>query len=334
MIEGLREKLMEHTPGEERNLQGEPYNYKKRLDEQDRILFQKLELDPNGDEENAITETFLMKKNSRFAAVPEHVHSYIEFNYMYSGTCQEVIDGKKHILEPGQMVMIDTNTPHSIGFTGENDILINFIVDKSFFSTTVLSRLDAEQVSSQFILNALNPDNCEMNYLIFNTSASARFGRMLDELIYECLFPQAHSQDIRELLFTVLLLELATAKNIEIDTKSISKSSSVLMMALKYMEENYLDATLDSTAFYAGVSPHYLSSLIKKNTCQNFKEIIIGHKMKEAVSQLLTTERRIDEIALSVGYSNLTHFYRIFKEMYGCSPRQYRQKHGTGTKKI
>lgn len=40
-----------------------------------------------------------IKRNSRFNPVPEHVHSHIEINYVYSGKCPQHIDGKPVILK-------------------------------------------------------------------------------------------------------------------------------------------------------------------------------------------------------------------------------------------
>ena len=43
-----------------------------------------------------------IKRNSRFNPVPEHVHSHIEINYVYSGKCPQHIDGKPVILKKDQ----------------------------------------------------------------------------------------------------------------------------------------------------------------------------------------------------------------------------------------
>jgi len=32
----------------------------------------------------------------------------------------------------------------------------------------------------------------------------------------------------------------------------------------------------------------------------------------------------IDEIALNVGYENISYFYRLFKKRYGISPKKYK----------
>ncbi|WP_149094079.1 AraC family transcriptional regulator [Paenibacillus terrae] len=66
-----------------------------------------------------------MSKHHRFADMPLHNHDFIEMNYMYSGECRQVIDGREIRLEQGQICILDMNVPHSIYALGENDILVN-----------------------------------------------------------------------------------------------------------------------------------------------------------------------------------------------------------------
>lgn len=76
-----------------------------------------------------------IKKNSRFNPVPEHIHPYIEINYVYSGQCPQIIDEKPVTLMKNQVLLIDTNCPHSIEALGEEDIMISIIVKTDFCVT-------------------------------------------------------------------------------------------------------------------------------------------------------------------------------------------------------
>ena len=55
---------------------------------------------------------------------------------MYSGSCTQIINEEKTVkLEKGQVILLDTDCVHSIGNTGENDILINLLFEKEYFNT-------------------------------------------------------------------------------------------------------------------------------------------------------------------------------------------------------
>ncbi|MCC3378225.1 AraC family ligand binding domain-containing protein [Paenibacillus farraposensis] len=74
----------------------------------------------------------MLSKHHRFADMPLHNHDFIEMNYMYSGKCRQMIDGKEIGLEQGQICIIDTHVPHSIYALGENDILVNLHIEYKF----------------------------------------------------------------------------------------------------------------------------------------------------------------------------------------------------------
>ena len=46
----------------------------------------------------------------------------------------------------------------------------------------------------------------------------------------------------------------------------------------------------------------------------------------EAEKQLLYSNRSADAIAFAVGFTTMQHFYRVFREITGTSPGEYREK--------
>ena len=48
-----------------------------------------------------------ISKHRRYAEVPEHTHDFVEINYMYSGTCLQIINGERIEMEESDVVIID-----------------------------------------------------------------------------------------------------------------------------------------------------------------------------------------------------------------------------------
>ena len=46
--------------------------------------------------------------------------------------------------------------------------------------------------------------------------------------------------------------------------------------------------------------------------------------LRQAAWLLEHTRQRISDIALSVGYENVSYFHRIFQKRFGLSPKKYR----------
>ncbi len=50
-------------------------------------------------------------------------------------------------------------------------------------------------------------------------------------------------------------------------------------------------------------------------------------KIEDAKRQLRYTTKTMDEIMITLGYSDVSYFYRQFKKVEGISPGQYRKKY-------
>ena len=59
-------------------------------------------------------------------------------------------------------------------------------------------------------------------------------------------------------------------------------------------------------------------------------EYINVYRLKAAVTLLKNTFRQIIEIAGQTGFLTLSHFNRVFKSYYSCSPWNYRKRYRTG----
>ena len=49
--------------------------------------------------------------------------------------------------------------------------------------------------------------------------------------------------------------------------------------------------------------------------------------LKKAAQCLIETDESISSIAAGLKFTNRTHFYALFKEKYGVTPKEYRQIH-------
>ena len=270
--------------------------------------------------------TVTILKNERFAAVPTHIHDFIEINYMYSGSCEQSIDGKKSLLKKGQMTLIDTRTPHSLGYTEENDIMINILIGKDYLNNQFFSKLSQHNLITSFFINAINDKESHLNYMIFNTENNERLQTFLTELLLEYYRPSYNSKEMMNSLFVLIILEMINTLDTSINYESVNESHSIIFLTLQYIAKNYLHCTLESTAQHVHVNPSYLTTLLKKHLKKSYKELIIDLKMNNAAQLLIHSDEPIDIIARQSGYQNLTFFYKKFKELYHCSPKEYRQR--------
>ena len=82
--------------------------------------------------------------------------------------------------------------------------------------------------------------------------------------------------------------------------------------------------SLSRLAQAAKISPNYLSEKFKEVTGENVVRYISRARVEEAQRLLENGNRRISEIAFSVGFQSLSQFNRSFKKNVGISPSRYR----------
>ncbi len=101
--------------------------------------------------------TFLMRP--RHAEPVRHRHSFVEMICVYSGRCNQTIGNTLVNMVQGELCILDTRTYHCIESAGDNDIIINCLMKKSFFDAAFLGRLSGNDVFSQFFVNAILIDD-------------------------------------------------------------------------------------------------------------------------------------------------------------------------------
>ena len=265
-----------------------------------------------------------LKKNSRFRNIDEHSHDYIEIGYIYSGTVTETINGKPYTFHQGQMIMIDRNTIHSIGYTEENDILVSIIAPIKYCQSA-LSKVQTDNILLRFFLNALNDENKGINYLIFNAMENDRTQEMMMEMIYEQIYPSQNHNEIMESLFETIILSVMSTIDTQPVIQNLDKSSALTVKAITFIEEHYKDCTLQTVADHLGLNAAYLSTLLKKEIGRNFRDIVSEKKLRYASELLRTTNLPVSVIAETCGYPNFTLFYKKFQSQYHCKPGEYRK---------
>lgn len=96
--------------------------------------------------------------------------------------------------------------------------------------------------------------------------------------------------------------------------------------AITFISQNYaLPITVEDMAQRLNLDRSYFGKVFKETIGQAPQEFLIRYRMSKAAELLKTTELPIKDISIQTGYPNQLHFSRAFKNVYGTSPRVYRQ---------
>lgn len=103
-------------------------------------------------------------------------------------------------------------------------------------------------------------------------------------------------------------------------------SVRTVLAAEKYMEAHYAEnLTLETVAGLFFINRDYLSHQFKAVTGYGFHDYLNQIRISKAKDRLFYTDESITQIAMSEGFSDVSHFIRIFKNHEGKTPLQYRK---------
>lgn len=102
----------------------------------------------------------------------------------------------------------------------------------------------------------------------------------------------------------------------DIDTQRISD-----YLAKHFSEP---DISIITTGSELGLSQKKIARIMNEVFRMSFKQYLTSIRIHEAKRLLLETDRLVLDIALGVGFNNISHFNRVFKTSVGLSPLEFR----------
>lgn len=131
---------------------------------------------------------------------------------------------------------------------------------------------------------------------------------------------------------TMELIEvLLTCRSVTADTEIETEQSSdpLIFRAIKYINLNISsELTIDMIAKEVFVSKYYLCRSFKKYLGISIMKYILNQRLTLAKDQLINSNNKCSDIAMSTGFSSFSYFCRVFREEEGISPTTYRKIHG------
>lgn len=103
-------------------------------------------------------------------------------------------------------------------------------------------------------------------------------------------------------------------------------AGSIVAAACEKIEHGFSgDLSVQLVAEELGISPGYLSALMKKHTGRNFTEYVTYVRIQHAKQLLQKTDDKIYAVALATGFTDQYYFSRIFKRITGVTPGDWRK---------
>ncbi|MDT2570134.1 transcriptional regulator [Enterococcus sp. HMSC29A04] len=267
----------------------------------------------------------IILKHARHSYTPFHMHDFIEMSYVYSGNVEMIINEEKVQLNKGAFCLLDTEVIHRIMETSEEDILINLLMKKEYFSSRMLSRLASNSTIAQFAVDALSETQKHDQFIVFEALNNEFLLDAMEGLLSHYFDPSTDSHEIIDAYMIIIFSELLRSFQKKQAQESRNANEFYIGDILDYMEKNYMNCSLKEVAEHFGYNPSYLSRMIHRQVGKSFISIIQEIKLNHASLLLRNSNLPVEQIIQQVGYKNLSFFYKIFYEKFALSPNDYRQ---------
>ncbi|MCG9702655.1 AraC family transcriptional regulator [Vibrio natriegens] len=266
-----------------------------------------------------------IEKQTRFIGVPLHSHDYIELVYVYQGKMRQVVNGKTIEQNQGEILLLNQFAQHEIEAAGEDDIIINLIIEPEFIGR-LISLFDNENLITEFILASINGRNRLGEHIHFKVGDNEDLQNSVFKIINEIYSDNSLKQMRVHFLVGLLITDLLSNIDKSDYYVSVNYSESLALMVLKYIDDNYQTASLKVIADKLNQPNYKISRLLKKFTGKTFSELVLEKRLERAVYLLKYTNHAIIDVINMTGYENASHFYRVFKDKYNVSIKEYRDK--------
>lgn len=262
-----------------------------------------------------------------------HRHEYVQIIYIWKGRLKHVINNSVFDVYRGDIFVIPPYVPHY------------FIKDDAEHFELLEFEFVPEFISDRFATSAPGSGITDFAYLepflVVEKEVKPRLnlqGRIqleVESILSEVLREYETREEGFELLIRALSQKLLVLVGREF-RRSLAGSDSqalydrhrdALQASLDFIGSQYAsDISLDDAARVAMLSQSYYRYLFKQMTQKTFTEYLNDLRISKAAELLRKShDMKIIDICYEVGYNNVNHFNRIFRQSTGSTPMVFRK---------
>lgn len=253
-----------------------------------------------------------------------HIHSDIEFLFVMEGkgTCKT--EQKIHRLEPGTVLLINSNEPHDIKGT-DGEIVILILQISPFFLERYFRGLE----NVYFLENHLN---CilapEVTDKLWKDMLDIAADYIMQSECYELNLISGLTYLLKK-----LYLEVPHQNINSVEYHKRKKRTHRMVRIDKYIEEHYQEPIrLQTLADMEGISVTHFSHFFTESFGVTFQEFLNRIRLEHAIRTMVNPALSLRDICYLSGFSDYRYMEKVFQSQMGVSPEVFRKElraHGT-----
>lgn len=266
-----------------------------------------------------ISVEFLTDRGSYHAA---QFSKRLEMIYLLSGNAGLILDGTEMKLIQGEFVVVDARRICEFQCK-ESFMQIRISVDRSFLAEKLRANAGAKPSARMYVCS--REDLTREQIPVFLKMCDL-FKELVPLYINE---PEGYRLRTESIVLELLYL-LAGHFSIPLVKEDLPEGEAEplrIQEILAYIEAHYAEPlTLETVSAEFGLSREYFSRLFHKSVGITFLQHLNRVRIAHLYDDLVHTDEGIMNLCERHGLTNYKLFSRLFKEIYGCTPREIRRR--------
>ncbi len=246
-----------------------------------------------------------------------HWHEDLQFIYVLSGAIEVKTLDNSFPIAAGEGVFINKNVVHFVKRAGECHY-------NSFIFPAHFLEFSFDSPAKVFVDSVTETEQ----FQVFPFTNRTDWGEKALSILQQLSELEKNKTEfyIYDVLVLLVSLWLAIRKNITLPPEQQENIMNIRMQKfLRYIEQHYPeDLALEDLAASANVSKTECLRCFKVSLQTTPYKYLIEYRLSKAALLLKKTDEPIGNIVSSIGFHQLSHFGKCFKEKTGYSPREYR----------
>lgn len=269
--------------------------------------------------------TYLCSIPLDFSAVNLHWHEEMEIIVIKKGCGMVSVDLVSYFVQEGDMVFVAPGQLHSIAQKEQEKMEYENILFKPGLLKSAGYDMCYDTFLSPFFEGKIGVyPVCRKGRKDYQETA--KMIQRIDDLCDKK--PYGYQVAVKGHLFCLLFTLISNGQKKEkknASQKSLEKTKAIL----SYVAENFQrEITIEEIANHCYYSKSYFMKFFKETMGSSFIQYLNEYRLDRAAKLLTTTTENVYEVAMEVGFENLSYFNRCFKKKYGMTPGQYRKRLG------
>lgn len=265
-------------------------------------------------------------------AMPEsHWHDHIELNYLWSGQLTYLINGRRLVLNAGELAIFWAATPHQVVAVDDEQRLSCAYMPLSFFLSLPLEPEFRQAILDGEVFYSHEHDEGDRHMF-------ARWTREWQDAdtAQRHILEEEVRLRVRRLSWSQSIARAGGRAPQPAMSPSGHRAVAMAERMTRFIHD-HLDTPVSVRDVVAASGLHATNAgaAFQKVLGMSIGEYIRRHRLQHAMRLLVDTDMEIAEVAFECGYTSLARLYDAFQKRLGKTPRHYRLEfqQGRGTAK-